>query len=73
MSDDLVSRFGDAYEYDDYPDLQKEITEAPKLSDEAVVLIIALTITVVLPSASIILYLGYQFYTQGDKTPCQMC
>ena len=66
MSDDLVSRFGDAYEYD-------EITEAPKLSDEAVVLIIALTITVVLPSASIILYLGYQFCTQGDKTPCQMC
>ena len=48
MSDDLISRFGDAYEYD-------EITEAPKLSDEAVVLIIALTITVVLPSASIIL------------------
>ena len=64
MSDDLVSRFGDAYE---------EITEAAKLSEEAVVLITALTITVVLPSASIILYLGYQFYTQGDKTPCQMC
>ena len=55
-----------------YPDLQEEITEAPKLSDEAVVLIIALTITVVLPSASIILYLGYQFYTRADKTPCQM-
>ena len=67
MSDDLVSRggFGDAYEYDDYPD--------PKLSEEAVVLITALTITVVLPSASIILYLGYQFYTRADKTPCQMC
>ena len=74
MSDDLVSRFGvGAYEYDDYPYLQKEITKASRLSDEAVVLITALTITVVLPSASIILYLGYQFYTQADKPPCQMC
>ena len=70
MSDDLVSRFDfGAYEYD----LQKEITKASRLSDEAVVLITALTITVVLPSASIILYLGYQFYTQSDKPPCQMC
>ena len=69
MSDDLVSRGG----FGDDPDLQKEITEAPKLSEEAVVLITALTITVVLPSASIILYLGYQFYTRADKTPCQMC
>ena len=73
MSDDLVSRFGPAYVYDDLTDLQKEITKASRLSDEAVVLITALTVTVVLPSASIILYLGYQFYTQADKPPCQMC